>query len=208
MRHLLLVFLASLVVPIAQGQEVQKPARVIGDWCEYEVDGVGVSRQRREVVDVASDGGYTVKFTDDGGEHLRVFNSDGHMIRRGNREYTRISSSGAWYPISAKTRGRVSKYSRPHDRRGVIVEVTSEVRSVEPEKITVPAGTFDTLRVEQVSDYRYQDGSYSNQFVDTIWYALDAKMKFPVKFTFIDYGSRTSSVTRVLSKCGSAQPGK
>lgn len=209
MRPLFLAILISLITPIAYGQEIKKPVYAVGDWCEYEVDGIGTSKQRREVVEVSADGGYTQKFTDEEGTQLRVFNSDGRAVRRGNIEYTLANDRGSNYPITAKSRGRVSNYSRPHTRRpGVIVEIKSEIRAVEPENVKVPAGAFDTLRVEYVSDYRYQDGSYSNQFIDTIWYALDEKMKFPVKLAYIDYGSRTSSVTRLLTKCGSAQSGK
>ena len=200
MKRLVCLLLLLLVAPAAQGQEVQKPVMAVGDWCEYDLDGVGVSKQRREVIEVAADGGYTQRFTDEEGVQIRVFNANGQWIRTGQSPVS--DSGGGIYPISAKLRGRVSKYSRPHTTRpGVIVEVTSVVRSVEPEKVSVPFGNFDTLRVEFVSDYRFGDGSYANQFVDTVWYALDPKMKYPVKLSYIDYGTRKSSVTRVLAKC-------
>jgi len=209
MKRIVALLFTCIGVAIVQAQEIQRPVRAVGDWCEYASEGVGVAKQRREVIEVAPDGGWTLKTTDESGEVVRVFDADGRTLRRGNREHKHISSSGPLYPISTKSRGRVIKQSYPHARRtGITIEVTSEIKSVEPETLTVPAGSFDTLRVQTVLDYRYHDRTYSNQMVDTVWYALDPKLKFPVKSTFVDYGSRNSEVTRLLSACGSTQPAK
>jgi hypothetical protein len=202
---LLLAMVAVFLPGFAYSQEIQRPVRVVGDWCEYESQGVGVAKDRQEVVEVAPDGGYTIKRTNERGEELSVYNASGENVKLGNRDIRRISSSRAPYPISVTSIGRETKYSWPHSRRpGISVELTRVTKSVDRETVTVPAGTFDTLRVVRVTNYQFHDGSYSNQMVDTVWYSLDPKNKFPVKFNFIDYGAKNSAIERILSKCGSA----
>jgi len=203
------VFIVSFALGFsaAQAQEIHKPTRVAGDWCEYDVEAIQSGKQRREVVDVAPDGGYTMKFTDEKGEELRVSNADNKLIQRGDRVYTRISGTSV-YPIRPGGRNGGSVYTRPHaTRSGVTVDVTTEVKAIEPERVAVPAGTFDTLRVDWVAHYRQSSG-YANQWIESVWFSLDPSIKFPVKLLFQDYGSRNSRTIRSLIRCGSATASK
>ncbi|MCC7082787.1 MAG: hypothetical protein IT530_19150 [Burkholderiales bacterium] len=200
--------LLGFSVSLAQAQEIPKRQRAVGDWCEYAVDGIGISTQRLEVVDVTPGGGYTVKLSADReSEQIFVFDDAGEITGRNGREQKTLSATRPLYPINAQLRGRIAKFSFLHIRRpGVTVEVTSEVASVESEKVTVPAGSFDTLRVHTVSRYQYSDNSYSNQWEETHWYALDPSIKFAVKRTYIDHGRRDSRRIREITKCGTSKP--
>ena len=201
--------LFTLAFSGVEAQEIPKPTHVVGEWCEYDVDAIPRSKQRTEVITVAADGGYTIKVTGGATEQLRVYNSDHQMIQWDERSYTPASKSTPIFPIKVGGREGGGSFTFPHQRRqGVTVNTTTEIKPIVPERVTVPAGTFDTLRADTVSNYRLSSG-FANQFTRTIWYSLDPTISFPVKMESIDYGwsspyGNNSHVVRSLIKCGSA----
>jgi hypothetical protein len=66
------------------------------------------------------------------------------------------------------------------------------------EKVTVPAGTFDALKIEVTSVYNGENmrGRWTGNSTDTIWYV--PKVKHFVKWLFEDGGGNVNSRTTNL----------
>jgi hypothetical protein len=191
----------GLSVAGARAQEVAKPVRAVGDWCDYQVQGTPSGKERNEVIAVAPDGGYTIQRSGLR-EETRVFNANSELTSVNARHYTRGVDTPR-FPISAASVGQTSTFSVPHlTRPGVTVDFKRTIRSVRAERVTVPAGTFDTLRIEFVASYRRSDG-YANEQREIVWYGLDPALRSFVKQEFQDYGTNNSYAVRSMIGCGS-----
>ena len=197
MRHMLIAMLMAAAVSAVQAQEIPKRARVVGEWCEYEVEGAKKLRARREVIAVAPDGGYTIKASGDVPEEIRVFNADHRLVSRAGRAYI-PAYGGPLYPLKVGGREGGGSFTYPHpSQSGVTVAATAEIKPIVAERITVPAGTFDTLKVEMVANYKVST-SASAQFKETAWYARDPTLNFAVRSEFVDFGAGGTSYAVLL----------
>jgi hypothetical protein len=86
--------------------------------------------------------------------------------------------------------GEVTRTRTYESDRKVVAKLTGKVLAWE--KITVPAGTFDAMRIEVKGFYNGQNlrGRWSGQTTDTIWYAPAAKAA--VKWLFEDVGATST----------------
>ena len=203
MKNIMFSLLIAFVPASVVAQEVSKPNFVVGDWCEYSVDALQRGQERQEIVAVQPDGGYTLKVTGVANDNLRIYNGANELMQTGDRTFVPARKSLV-FPLQVGNRTGGGSYSFPHPNKpGVTVDAKTEIKAVERVNVTVPAGAFDTLRVELVTNYRITTG-YSNQWVETNWLSLDPTVKFPVKLEFNDYGNRDYRFTRTLVKCGVA----
>lgn len=190
---LLLLFNAAS----AGAQEIAKGTFRIGEWCEYQIEATPPRKERLEIVETFPDGGYAQKRSSDG--EVRVYDAEGRLVRAGNREY-KPPLAGVPFPIKAGEKGRTSRSTAPHARRvGEMVNFETQVRAVEPERVAVPAGTFETLRVDLRTNY--SRSGYSNYEERSLSYPLDRPAKFPVKITYVDHGTPRSDETWSLLSC-------
>jgi hypothetical protein len=189
--------LAGLSLP-ASAQEIQKPTYKVGEWCNYK-DGFG-NTFRRTVSDVRADGSFSIST----GSRVREYNPDHHLISNGGRKITPYWGGPA-FPLKAGQRvGEKWEFAYTTSKgRGAKAELT--LVSVRPDTVTVPAGTFQTLRVETEMQYRLDTG-FANRLDNIVWYALDPKIKQYVKLESTDYGVRGGGKTEAqLMECGGAE---
>jgi hypothetical protein len=139
------------------------------------------------------DGGIRIesKRTDNGQTstltHTKELNLVSTEISGGKAAYDPYYASFAFPLEVGKTWERENTYTRTYESdRKVVAKLSGKV--IGWEKVTVPAGTFDALRIEVKSKYNGQNmrGRWFGQSTDTIWYAPSARLY--VKWLFEDGG--------------------
>lgn len=200
MKYLKTALLAVLLVVAspAGAQEVQKSVHAVGEWCEY-VNMYG-NVSRHTVIEAALDGSHTIKITGEllGSGLFRTYNAEQEFVKSSGEEFTPARKSVA-FPLRP---GNTSGGGEFENVRTGTKGVTTILRSV-TEQVTVPAGTFEAVRVDDRTEYTRKDGIKST--VDrSQWYAVNPKIKRYVKFESINYrrGQRRGRALYEMRACG------
>lgn len=192
------VVLAGLSLP-ASAQEIQKPAYVAGEWCEYR-DMFG-NTVRQTVTEIAPDGGFVMVWEGETyTKEIRKYNADHELTWLGERAYT-PAWSGPKFPLKVGASGTLPPFS--YELTGGVTTAKPVLEPIEAEVVKVPAGAFESLAVKVVVTYTRERGR-SNDFLVTTWYALDPSIRWPVKRTFLDQGSRSNKANGEMAmvRCG------
>ncbi len=153
MRHLLLAGVGALVLSVpALAQGVNAPVIVPGDHWVYQS---GIGKQSLTVTDVRGDGTIVAQIESPslGGQEIR-FTKDWNVVLQpqdlaGNTVFLHYDPPVCVMPPAPWTVGQTWSCASKFDLSGRvgIVEVSGKIEAME--KITVPAGTFDALRVRE-----------------------------------------------------------
>lgn len=115
-----------------------------------------------------------------GGGGSNVFTPEWHVRKLGGREFTPAIPEYA-FPLEVG-KSWAGKYTAPSPRGDSIVDYELKGKVVGVESVTVPAGTFDAMKIELETFWVYKGafgrvggGLTTGSFNQTIWYAPKAK---------------------------------
>jgi hypothetical protein len=198
------LLLAGVLTSAAQAQTLERPVHKVGEWCEYQNIYNHVSRHT--VIEAGIDGRFTIRVS---GPMVkapleRVYNADQMLLRSGSIVFT-PARLHATFPLTvgSPAGGGSFDYVGGLGPTRASLKITDVVR----ETVKVPAGTFDSVRVDSAMRYTREDG-YSNSIVDRSWYALNGSVKRVLKYESNDYGATTGREMIELVRCGADSEGK
>lgn len=184
-----LLALSPALAQNASSTKVEAPSLKIGDsWTYDRTDGWKNLKEYTSVVVVTAVNEGEIrteaKRTDNGEITTIIRNKD--LNRRAIQVANRKFDSDPYYPTYAfpleigKSWEKEVTFTRNFDDRKVVTQLKGEV--IGREKVTVPAGTFDALKIVVKGSYNGWSGSapqgsnrWSGQQSETIWYAPEVK---------------------------------
>lgn len=147
----------------------------VGDRWSYDVKDDATGDLRRAITYVAieiTDKEITTRVMERGKDQPNtvVFNRDWGRIDNGTWQ-TRPSGYGIKKPLEVDKEWR-NEANLKNLRTGVTLHASAAVRVAAPEKITTPAGEFDTFRIEtKIREVNTKDQTKSSTTTETTWYA-------------------------------------
>ena len=196
----------SALAQNAPPPKVDAPDIKVGDsWTFDTKDGVKNVKVSTSVLTVTAVGDGLIRIDSkraDNGEVTKLtrtgeLNLVATEIASGKAAYDPFYPSFSFPLAAAKTWEKQNTYTRNYEAdRKVTSKMNAKVLGWE--KVTVPAGTFDALKIEVTSVYNGENlrGRWSGRSTDTIWYAPEAKHF--VKWLFEDGGGNVNSRTANL----------
>lgn len=197
---LILSLFLTFLVGNSLSQEFPKPDYNKGYRCDYESNSRVAGIVQQEFVEIFPDGGFKLLVKDGRGLSTRIYNNDHQLLERDGIKYSPAFVMPN-YPLKAGITGG-GKFSYPHPRQqGVTVYAESSVASSVFEKgVRVPAGIFDTIKIEVVTTYRLSSG-YSSSMVQIAWFPTDSKIKRYVMMKFVDRSGGPEEIHQLIA-CG------
>jgi len=152
--------------------KVDRPVIKIGDtWTYTKSIGTNERTFTFKAVDVQPDGGYQleVQSSASSGTWKEKYDPNGNVVKDYGSMYA-PSREIFRFPLEVGKVYPCSEFSRrsPKDP-SINISMQAEIKSVTQDKITVKAGTFNTIKIE--IEIPYQARNSSSRVVETYWYA-------------------------------------
>jgi len=183
---LILMFLCKL--SFASVTPVSAPVWEEGFSWEYQVTPHnGPQRMRTDTVILVRNDGFMLQIKEEGNPRQAFHKKDGSLETDRIQYYKFPLTIGDSWKQEFQYTGRQNK--KPY-------AALAEVKVVSREKIQTPAGEFDAIKIVSTMHYTRLDTNFSNQIIETIWYAPDVRKL--VKFESVDRGSGRRSKVELI----------
>lgn len=204
---LFITFLASVIYPQTTGANevvLTEPLKInIGDSFTYQgfdslrdaTSGSDPKWTRVNVVSEVSENGFTL--VGERGGSPSTFNKDGNLISSQRRQQKTISYSPFWptyrYPLRIGDSYKI-KFTHTWQNADGDAEYDVTMTVVGWEKISVPAGTFQALRVEMEGQFKHPPFYDVTAFIKRVeWLAHETRMRPILTSHENSWGTRSQS---------------
>ena len=170
MHHKLAFAILSLVPLASSAQTIERPTPKVGDECSYDVldnqRGKEKVAERRGVVTAVNAERITISWTqkilvsrdtEDLEDGTWIYDKNLNVIQRNSRKFNPAYPSRV-YPLTPGVEKKDARSNYPRLTGDGDVSVSVDGKAGNWEKVTVPAGTFDGLKITWKGDYTTTSG--------------------------------------------------